>query len=505
MPAGKDFQLEETIRRSMEILQEVEGYDPHSPVSAAEGVSGQAADRELDTLQQEQAPQAAHVEVALARDLMSATVSFTPPAADQPPLTESDVLSALQAKGVNFGVDPQAIRKALQAVNAELAAIGGVIVARGKAPRNQTPAYLQLSPTLAAAPPPPDLEAASVDFKARSPFRLVRTGDVLARRVPEQEGEIGFNVRGEAIPFGKVEVSTLEPGANTGFTDEALVALRDGHFELRGDTLTVHEVLDVNGDVDYRTGHVDFPGDVIIHGEVKQGFRVKAEGSVFCARVIDATLLECQGDLVTQQGILGRGSGSVRVGGSLTARFIENCLVEAQGEIRVRTGCLNSVLRTVDKVLTGSKGMLVGGRISAQEGIQAWQVGSPTSPRTELVCGINPFVQQKLQWIRDKNLALATRLRLVQARQAAQPASKARLQEVHDRLRAAIHKLNAAAQELMKELEKNDKAFVQVQGQIYPGSYIEICHIPFVVTESLAALRFSLDKRMGKIVLDPLL
>ena len=167
--------------------------------------------------------------------------------------------------------------------------------------------------------------------------------------------------------------------------------------------------------------------------------------------------------------------------------------------------CLNSVLRSLDKVTTGAKGVLVGGKIYAQEGIQAGQVGSPTSPRTELICGINAFAQQKLLWIRDKNMALAARLKQVQARMTSDPSSKSRLQDVHDRLLAAIHKLNEAAQELMKELDKNEKAFVQVQGMIYPGSYIEICHIPFVVTETLSGVRFSLDKRKGKIVLDPLL
>jgi uncharacterized protein (DUF342 family) len=172
-----------------------------------------------------------------------------------------------------------------------------------------------------------------VDFKARSPFRLVRTGEVLARVVSKQEGEIGFNVRGEAIPFSKVEVSSFKPGTNTGFTDDALVALRDGHFELKGDVLTVHEVLEVAGDVDYRTGHVDFSGDVVIHGEVKQGFQVKAKGSVFCARVIDATCWNAR-DLVTQQASW---AGAAACAWRQRHRPpIENCLVEAQGP----SGCI---------------------------------------------------------------------------------------------------------------------------------------------------------------------
>ena len=504
MPTGKDFQLEDTIRRSMEILKEVEGYDVRSLQGPAERARP-AADEELSSLEAEAAPGEAHIEVSLSRDLMAATAAFFPPAGVQPPLDQSDVERALKARGVCFGVDNKAIDEALQAANNQLIALSGVVVARGKPPRSEVPPFLQIVPGLLSNSPAPDFSKDSVDFKSWSPFRLVREGDVVARLVPGQEGELGFNVRGEAIPYAKTEVAELKPGPNTGWADNALVALRDGHFHLHGDTLVVKEVLEVAGDVDYQTGHIDFPGDVVIRGEVKNGFQLKAGGSVHCARLIDATVFSCQGDLVTQQGILGRGSGSVRVGGSVTTRFIENCVVEAQGAIRVRTGCLNSILRTRDMVLTGPKGMLVGGKIYAQEGIQAGQVGSPTSPRTELICGINAFVQQKLLWIRDKNIALATRLKQVQARLAAKPASRARLQDVHDRLRAAIHKLNESAQELVRELDKNDKAFVLVKGTVYPGAYIEICHVPFVVTETLSGVRFSLDKRKGKIVLDPLL
>ena len=38
----------------------------------------------------------------------------------------------------------------------------------------------------------------------------------------------------------------------------------------------VDEVLGVATDVDYHSGNIDFPGDVIIQGDVKDGFAVKA-------------------------------------------------------------------------------------------------------------------------------------------------------------------------------------------------------------------------------------
>jgi uncharacterized protein len=83
--------------------------------------------------------------------------------------------------------------------------------------------------------------------------------------------------------------------------------------------------------------------------------------------------------------------------------------------------------------------------------------------------------------------------------------NQAKLLDVQGRIKEAIHKLNEAAQSLIYRLDRNDKAEVVVSGYVYPGVYVEICHVSFVVVHTLKGARFYLDKEKGKIITDPLL
>jgi hypothetical protein len=153
--------------------------------------------------------------------------------------------------------------------------------------------------------------------------------------------------------------------------------------------------------------------------------------------------------------------GTVRVGGRVRAKFIENCYVEAGGDVFVSTGCLNSVINTLGMVSTGSKGVIIGGKISALKGVAAFQIGSSAGVRTEIHCGIDYTVQQKLTWIRDRNIELALKLKEVEVSLASR--QNQRLVELRDKLKAAIRKMNDSAKTLIASLDKNENATVVVR------------------------------------------
>lgn len=508
MAKSDDYALEEAIRSSEEIIREVEGFDLGSqpPAGVEDNITNHVRELEFGSLEApEQVSPEGYVEVSVATDEMSAVADFYPPAEGRAPLTLSDVERALAAKQVTYGVDWQAVKEAVLACNTERIPVSEIAVARGKPPRDEVPAHLVIEPALLEKPPALDLQSLSVDYRAISPFRLVKKGEVLARLIPKQDGELGSTILGQALPFKKGTAAYPKPGENTEWSAEVVLAGCDGRFMLQADSFWVNQVLEVIGDIDYETGNIDFPGDVIIRGEVKQGFKVRSGGSLYCEEVIDVTEVRCQNDLVTKQGIIGRKTGMVKAGGGVTAKFIENCFVEAKGPVRIQTGCLNSMIHTLDRVETGPKGVIVGGKVYAQNGVAAGQIGTSAGPRTEVICGINIFVQQKLLWIRDKNISLATRLKQVESRLAADLKGNLKLVELQAKLRSAIHKLNKAAKALINELDKNERAAVSVTGTVFAGAYIEICHVPFIVTSKLAGVRFSLDKKKGRIIIDPLL
>ena len=57
---------------------------------------------------------------------------------------------------------------------------------------------------------------------------------------------------------------------------------------------------------------------------------------------------------------------------------------------------------------------------------------------------------------------------------------------------------------MVNELDKNEEADVKVSASVYPGVYIEICHISYIVNRELKHCRFYLDKVKGKIAVEPL-
>ncbi len=94
------------------------------------------------------------------------------------------------------------------------------------------------------------------------------------------------------------------------------------------------------------------------------------------------------------------------------------------------------------------------------DGVTAVQIGSALGPRTEIYCGIDYSVEQKLQWIRDKNI------------------------------------------EPVFQLNKNETAEVIVKGVIFPSAYIEICHLSYIVPRRMTRVRFKLDKIKGKVIFE---
>lgn len=148
-------------------------------------------------------------------------------------------------------------------------------------------------------------------------------------------------------------------------------------------------------------------------------------------------------------------------------------------------------------VSTGPRGVIIGGRITAQKGVSAFQIGSSAGARTEIHCGIDFMVQQKLTWIRDQNIALALKLRQVAMTLTVRRGSDVKLLDLQGKLKTAIHRMNDSARTLVASLHKDEGATVIVRGDIHHGAYIEICHVSLVVSGAMSRVRFKLDKTFG--------
>ena len=505
MASRDDRAVENLIRGSEQLIQELidTGIPEADATKLAADIETNIRREELAGLDALENPTSdARAEVSVSDDGMLVHATFLPPTGDRPPLDLDDVRSALDAAKVSAGIDWDAIKEAVLRCNTERVQVSDVVAARGTAPTSAVPPHLVISRELSERRQTADSPSGRIDFHELSPFTLVKKGDVLAAWTPKREGRMGSTVLGAAIAYTKGTAPALTPGQNTVAREGDILAACDGRFQATADAFWVDEVLSISGDVDYHTGNIDFTGDVIIAGDIKDGFTVNAGKSLFCMKSIDASRIDCGGDLVTNQGIIGRKHAVIRVGGTLRARFVEGCYIDAGGSIHVQTSVMNSSIHTLDRVEMGERGIIVGGLVYAQNGVSTAQVGTDRSPRTEIHCGIDYTVEQKLVWIRDKTIALATKLKEVEAKVKSSPETAARLAELHGKIAKAIHQMNAAARGLVKKLDKNESAEVSVRENVFPGTYIEICHVSHIVAKPLRSVTFRLDKAKGKIVVE---
>ncbi len=203
--------------------------------------------------------------------------------------------------------------------NEEMVQVTGKIVARSKKPINEIPEHLVIKEKLIEEKSGIEPESLRVDYKELSSFVMVKKGDVLAKLIPKKEGVLGSTVRGEAITYKKAEIRKVKPLKNVIREGDSVVAGCDGIFKYDSPNFWVNEVLVIQKDVDYRTGHIKFPGDIVIYGEIMDGFKVNCRGTLFCKKTLDASEVVCKDDLVVDRGIIGRKKGTVKAGGRIRA------------------------------------------------------------------------------------------------------------------------------------------------------------------------------------------
>ena len=508
MRKAVDYSLEDFITKSEILLEDVgdvEDLVGEIPSDTTEKINSEIRKKSIESIEEYVDLQIdGYAEVAISEDEMKATADFYPPTGEMNPIELDDIVELIKSKGIISGVDWDSIKEAIFKCNTERIQVTDVVMARGVKPVDEVPSHLVIENHLIEENSRPGYERGRVDFKEISPFVLVKEGQTLARNTTQGQGQRGSTIRGKAIPYKIVKITQIEAGENTRAEGDCIVADCNGRFEYSKSSFWVNEVLEISSDVDYKTGHINFPGDVIIKGEIKDGFKVHSGGTVYCARTMDASEVISQKDLLVKQGIIGRNKGRVKVEGIVEAKFIENCYLEAKNSIFVENGILNSAIHTLKRLELGKKGIIIGGKIYAQDGVKATQIGSTLGPRTEIYCGIDYSVKQKLEWIRDKNIELALKLKQVERKLKAASEEKEKLIEVQDKLKQAIHRMNEAAKSLIFQLGKNEEADVIVKGSIFPGAYIEICHLSHIVSREIKQVRFKLDKNKGKVVAEPL-
>jgi hypothetical protein len=242
-------------------------------------------------------------------------------------------------------------------------------------------------------------EGGSIDFKDKGEIPQVKGGDLLAERIPPEEGTPGTAVTGRPIAPPKPRNRKLRKGKGTVLSVDGLLLTAEagGRPEISADgKVFVFSEHKISGDVDLKTGHVEFEGDVHVSGTIKKGFHVK--GGSLTANEIVGSEIDIRGDVVVTGGII---EATIRVGGNLRARYIHKTRIQAFGDVVLEKEGIDSDVETSGAFILKS-GTLLSSNVTAKKGIEAVQVGSGTSNPCTLIVGTDDRVRNEIRGIQER-------------------------------------------------------------------------------------------------------
>lgn len=331
----------------------------------------------------------------------------------------------------------------------------------------------------------------SVNYKEMISLNNVRKGQKIATRVPADEGIPGKAVTGEQIVpkkgkdvFFKLGKNVVADGDNM-----TLYAAIDGLVtKTDRDKINVFPIFEVNGDIDYNIGNIDFVGTVVIRGSVLSGFKIKAAGDIRVTGGVEGADLEAEGSIEIGAGILGHNKGLIKANKDIKTSFIQEGNVQAGENVIVSQSIMHSQVRSGKNVVcSGAKGLIVGGVTQAGEKVTARTIGNTMSTATTIEVGVLPELRNELIELRGSNKTMMESLDKTEKALAIldQFASSGNLTadklslrvKLNATKRQTLEELNGVKErilEIEKSLEDTSKAKVEVLSMIYSGTKIVI-------------------------------
>lgn len=365
--------------------------------------------------------------------------------------------------------------------------------------------------------PVDDTPNARVDFKKLGIIQTCEKDQLLAELVQPVDGRPGLNVLGQPIDGPKPVEATLEAGRNVLLKDGKLYSQSTGQVIIRYDAernyakIEVVEVLDLER-VDYGTGHVDFPGTVVVHETVADGFQVHARGDIIVERTVSNALLQAEGDIVLMGGAVGRGAGFIEAGHDVYAKFVQETTVSAGHGIYIEEAAMHSRLMAGTEILLdGGRGDLIGGTALAGKQLVANRIGSKAEPETRLTLGIDPETFRRLRELEQEIDRNRTTLKKIQEHRRHIDDARRRGPSTEEQ-DSTYDKLVALENKFLEIIANLDRQRETIQAAISPDRQAEILYRDTVypnveVSFGYGIRKYRIDRRPvslpGRFALDP--
>ncbi len=403
-------------------------------------------------------------EITISDDQTSATLKkILPDQSDYEKYSSAEILDLLRHKHISFGIlDDDAIDTWLSKSN-----IDQVIIASGDAADPGENGSLKFHFETEFTNPGKINEDGTIDFRDRGEIPFVEKDTLLAQKKPARESKPGMSISSTPIPVEETIDPAFEAGPGTQLSEDGLSihAAIDGqpHLDKLG-TISVNPELVIPGDVDYETGNVDFKGNIVVKGRIKEGFKVK--GINLIAQEIEGGIVDISGDLNVSAGI---NEAIISTQGNIYAKFINKSKIMGFGNLTISKEIIDSTIHLSGKCINDT-GHILSSKITAKLGINAGKIGTPSSKSSTFKVGIDEHLEILKSRIKEK---LETSV------------SKSKL--IKDEIKKLEHEDQELYQQISKKAHTQDRAQLDIKEMIQELKQLEAANdtaqLPLVKAE----------------------
>ncbi len=444
--------------------------------------------------------------VTVKNNFSSAFISFYPPANGGKPITYEDCLAELSANSVRHNLKLAELREIIEYeyYNKELK------VAEADMPVDGINGTITYHYPRTQSLVPKEDENGFVDYKSLGHIRNIHTGDVIATITLPTEGTSGTDVRGVEMKPIPGKPASFNIGTYTKVTDDglSLVAAADGHLCFKDNAFCVETTVTIKGDVDSAVGNLDFIGDIVITGEVMEGFKVESAKNITINGNVTGAEIKAQGSIVIKKGAI---NATLCAGGNIDCKFCEYSSLNANGDLNIQN-C------TVCDVYCGGNikaGQLNGGTYTVIGETQIQTIGNKAYTPTELTLGNNAILSKERADIEKEASELETQIQrcaqiiefLTEKRKQLKGLPEDKEEILNNCIRTKLtdqmkrKNIFKRIEEIDEMLSENQYRTFSCKGYAYPGVKVRINNEVYKFEKETVRSRLRLDEE-GKIVLE---
>lgn len=417
--------------------------------------------------------------VTVPQNFSVAYVSIYPPQNGGREVTLDKVLSALAIKGVKHNINEALIRSLIERkdFNKEIKAAEADMPVDGK---NGTVTYKFDKEQIIA---PQEDDKGFVDYKNLGLIRNIRENEVIAIITPPGEGTDGKDIRGVVMKAAPGKPAPFTVGKGTRLSEDGLsiVAAIDGHVCYRDKAFCVDPTVTISGDVDASVGNIDFLGDVVIKGEVMEGFSVTAGRNVTVGGNVTGAKIKAGGSITIKKGAI---NATLTAHGNISCQFCEYSDISTDSDLNIQ----NFVICTVYCGGNLTSKSINGGKYTVLGNTEVTYLGTKNYAPTEVTAGDNAMLTEEkndcLKKISEFETTIERCNQIAEFLTAKRKELK-KLPEDKEELLGSAIKTKFASQNSIKQLRKRiasideslsevQHCYVTVKGIAYPGAKIVI-------------------------------